>query len=213
MKKTLTLLIFFQFFAALVFAQKSFEGEVVYSISIKSNTPKFTDAQLSSIMGTTQHYYMKGANYKSVLNGKMSQWEIYVNKNKKVYNKIASNDSILWNDVTINHDTIYKVNLKKNDTTILGYKCDKLTFTCNRGIEIYYFNPQFVVDPRLYINHQEGNWYAFLEKSRSIALKEIMQKKYFTFTLTAVSVKRKPIDDKLFELPPNMPLTKSKVNL
>jgi len=207
MKKTLTLLILLQFSLTIAFAQKSFEGEVVYSIVIKSNTPKFTDGQLSNMMGTTQHYYMKGANYKSVLNGKLSQWEIYIGKNKKVY------DSVLWNDVTINHDTIYKVSFKKNDTTILGYKCDKLTFICNRGIEIYYFSSQFAVDPRLYINHQEGNWYAFLEKSRSIALKEIMQRKYFTFTLTALSVTRKPLDDKLFELPPNIPITKSKVSL
>ncbi|MBV8391099.1 MAG: hypothetical protein JO080_14940 [Mucilaginibacter sp.] len=210
MNKTFILLILLQFLTTVTFAQKSFEGEVVYSVSVRSNTPKITSEKLSSMIGTKQVYYMKGANYKSVLNGNVSQWEIYIDKNKKIYNKIASNDSALWHDVTINHDTIYKVNLKKNDTTIMGYRCDKLTFNCNSGVQIYYFNSQFSVNPRLYLNHQEGNWYAFLEMSRSIALKEIMQRKYFTFTITAISVVRKPINDKLFELPPNMPLAKSK---
>ena len=195
----------------LAFAQKSFEGEVIYSISLQSHMANVTDEQINSLIGDTQHYYMKGANYKSTFNGTYGLWALYIDKDKKYYEKSTLNDSVIWRDVNINHDSITNAELKKNDTTILGYRCDKLIFTCRQGLQIYYFNSQLAVDPNLYINHQEGSWYAFLEKSRSLALKEIIHKRLLTFTLTATSIKRVPIEDSLFELPPGVPLIKSRV--
>src|SRR5581483_2091579 len=114
---------------------------VIYSIDIKSNTPSATSEQFSRLIGNTQHYYMKGANYKSTYNGELNAWNIYVNK--KYYDKTSRKDTFYWHDVSIDHDTIYKTELKKNDTIILGYRCHKLTFVCNSGIQIYYFNAQF----------------------------------------------------------------------
>lgn len=163
------------------------------------------------MIGNEMHYYMKGSNYKSLVNGTVSQWEIYVNK--KVYVKTLTKDSALWHDVTTNHDTIYKTELKKSDTTILGYNCDKLTFVCNSGIQIYYFNSKFYVDPLLYIDHKEGNWYAYLEQAKAIALKEVIQRKYYIFIITATSVEQKNLEDKIFLLPPNLPTVKSLYNL
>jgi hypothetical protein len=43
------------------FAQ-NFEGKITYSNSYKSKIPNLSDDQLSSIMGTTQEYYIKGGN-------------------------------------------------------------------------------------------------------------------------------------------------------
>jgi hypothetical protein len=212
MKKILTLLLF-QCATTIAFAQLSFEGEVVYSISVKSNVPNVTSEQLSYMIGTIQHYYMKGSNYKSTYAGTLAQWSMYIDKDKKFYEKVSTHDSIFYRDVTIDHDVITKVELKKNDTTILGYKCNKLTFTCKSGLQIYYFNSKLTVDPDLYINHQEGNWHAFLEKSKSLALKEIINKRLFTLTIIATSVKSMPIADSFFELPPGVPTAKNPAKL
>jgi hypothetical protein len=208
MKKTLTFFLILCFITS-SFAQKSFEGEVLYSVNAISNTPKLSSEQLNALLGNVMHYYMKGADYKSTFNGKMGQCQIYIDKDKKLYAKVLPKDSLFWADVTVNHDTIYKVELKKNDTTILGYNCDKLTFFCNDGVHIYYFNRKFRVDSKLYINHKEGNWYAYLEKSKAIALKEILQRRSMTFIITATSIEQKELDKKIFELPLDIPIAKN----
>ena len=155
MKKILTLLVFHCIILS-AFAQKSFEGAVIYSIDFISNNPKISSKQFRDLFGGTMHYYMKGSNYKSTFNGTFNQWEIYIDKARKIYRKTASKDTAFWHDVTLNHDTIYNISFKKNDTSILGYQCNKLTFICNGGIQIYYYSSRFFVDPKLYINHQEG---------------------------------------------------------
>jgi hypothetical protein len=198
MKKILFLLLSL-FALTTAVAQKSFEGDVIYSINIKSNNPNVTTERLTNLVGTVQHYYMKGRNYKNTFNGKASEWQLYLNK--KLYFKLSGKDTIYWQDVTTNSDSLYKTELKKNDTTILGYQCDKLTFTCSTGIQVYYFNAQFSVDPNLYHNANYGNWYTYLKNSRSIALKEVFYKKFYTVTLTATSIAPGKLDDALFQLP------------
>jgi hypothetical protein len=208
MKRILTLLLFSCAFAPVI-AQKSFEGEVVYSVSVKSNTPNTTTERLAGLVGTIQHYYMKGGNYKNTFNGTAGEWQICLSKNKKLYFKVLGRDTIYWQDVRVNPDTLYKTELKKNDTTILGYKCDKLIFTCSTGIQVYYFNNQFSVDPNLYTSVKYSNWYAFLEKARSIALKEIFYEKFYTITLTATSIQRRMLDDTIFKLPEGIPIVEN----
>ncbi|HVV54121.1 MAG TPA: hypothetical protein VHC47_02280 [Mucilaginibacter sp.] len=150
---------------------------------------------------------MKGADYKNDYNGSYLSWELYLSKAKKVFFSKKSEDTIRWANSTIDQDTIYKAELKKNDTTILGYTCDKLTFNCKSGIQVYYFNRQFSVKPSLYTDHKEGNWYAFLKMSGSIALKEIIENKQMIFTITATSVEQKDIDDSIFQLPADKPIS------
>lgn len=48
---------------------QTFEGKIIYANTYKSKSPKLKDEQLNSMMGTTQEYYIKGGNYKSVFNG------------------------------------------------------------------------------------------------------------------------------------------------
>jgi len=76
-------------------------------------------------------------------------------------------------------------------------------------VHIYYFNRKFRVDSKLYINHKEGNWYAYLEKSKAIALKEILQRRSMTFIITATSIEQKELDKKIFELPLDIPIAKN----
>jgi len=81
MKKTLTFFLILCFITS-SFAQKSFEGEVLYSVNAISNTPKLSSEQLNALLGNVMHYYMKGADYKSTFNGKMGQCQIYIDKDK-----------------------------------------------------------------------------------------------------------------------------------
>ncbi|MFI5162705.1 MAG: hypothetical protein ACHQHN_15605 [Sphingobacteriales bacterium] len=152
---------------------------------------------------------MKGGNYKNTFNGTAREWQICLSKQKRLYFKILGKDTIYWQDVTSNPDTLYRTELKKNDTTILGYKCDKLIFICSTGTQVYYFTSQFSVDPNLYTNVKYSNWNEFLKKARAIALKEIFYKKFYSITLTATSIERKMLDDAIFKLPKGIPVIKN----
>lgn len=199
MKKTISFLI------ALIFAitslAQSFEGKIFYKTSYKSKMSNVTDEQLTSMMGSALEYSIKNGDYKSILNGSFFQWQLFVNKDNKLYNKMANSETLLWNDVTTNPDEVLKAEMNKNVTEILGYKCDELILTCKSGTQKYYFNTKLSVDTKLFANHKFGNWYDVLLKSNSLPLKYIIDNGQFTFESVATEVKEMKLDKALFELP------------
>jgi len=153
------------------------------------------------MMGDTMSYYIKGSNYKSVMNGSMMQWQLYINNDNRLYNKMANSETLQWNDGAINKDEVLKSELNKGVTEILGYTCDELILTCKSGVQKYYFNSKLGVDPKLHDKHQFGNWYVYLTKSKSLPLKTIVESEHFTMVSTAVAVKEMKLKDVFFELP------------
>ena len=127
-------------FSTLTVFGQNFEGKITYSNSYKNKNPQMTDQQWLSMMGGTQEYYIKGGNYKSVTNGTLMQWQLYINSENKLYSKMSNSETVFWNDGLTNTDSIISVELNKNVIEILGYKCDELILTCKSGIQKYYFN-------------------------------------------------------------------------
>src|SRR5688572_13682116 len=160
MTKTITFLIA-AFFSLVSFGQ-NFEGKIVYKNSYTSKMPGLTDEQFTSMMGTTQEYYIKDGDYKSVVNGSLLQWQLYVNKDNKLYTKMSNSETLLWNDALINTDEVLKSEINKETIEILGYKCDELILTCKTGTQKYYFNSKLPVDVKKFENHKFGNFFEFL---------------------------------------------------
>ncbi|MEI9910986.1 MAG: hypothetical protein WDO71_15730 [Bacteroidota bacterium] len=52
-------------FAITSFGQ-TFEGKIVYTNSYKSKMPNVTDEQFTTMMGSSQEYFIKNGDYKSV---------------------------------------------------------------------------------------------------------------------------------------------------
>lgn len=180
---------------------QTFEGQIIYTNSYKSKNPKLTDQQWISMLGSTQEYYIKGGDYKSITNGTLVQWQQYVNKDNKLYNKMSNSETAFWNDGSIQGDEILKIEVNKNITEILGYKCDEIILTCKSGIQKYYFNSKLSVDTKLFSNNKFGNWFDYLSNSNSLPLKSIIDTAQFTMESIAAEVKPKKLDSKLFELP------------
>ena len=199
MTKTITFLLA-TLFAIASFGQ-TFEGKIVYKNTYKSKLPNVTDEQFTNMMGSTQEYFIKNGDYKSVANGSLFQSQLYVNKDNKLYNKMANSETLLWNDGATNSDEILKAEINQSVTEILGYKCDELIFTCKSGTQKYYFNSKLSVDTKLFANHKFGNWYDFLSKSNSLPLKSIVDNGQFTMESLATEVKEMKLDKSLFELP------------
>lgn len=207
MTKTITFLLA-SLFTITSFGQ-TFEGKIVYKSTYKSKMPNVTDEQFTQMLGSTLEYHIKNGNYKSVTNGSFLLWQLYVNKDNKLYNKMANAEALLWNDGAANSDEVLKAEVNKGVTDILGYKCDELILTCKSGTQKYYFSTKLAVDTKLFINHKFGNWYDFLSKSNSLPLKSIIDNGQFTLESVATEVKAMKFDNTFFELPANAKTTKS----
>jgi len=205
-----TLLLTFGLTLVTLFASAQyFEGKVVYKNAYKSKSAAVKDEQLSSMMGTQQNYYIKGGDYKSEANGTFMLWQLYINKDNKLYNKLANSPALLWNDGAANNDEVVKSEVHKATTKVLGYLCDELILTCKSGIQKYYFSAKLPVNTKLYTKHQLGNYYAYLQKAHAIPLKVMVDNAQFTMEGIAIEVKPMKLSQNLFALPAAVQTTKS----
>ena len=104
----------------LAFGQ-NFEGKIAYKNEYKSKVPNVTNEQFTSLMGKTWEYYIKEGNYKTTTDGTFFQWQLYINNDNKVYNKMSNSASILWNDGAVNPDEVIKSELNKGVTHFFWY--------------------------------------------------------------------------------------------
>jgi hypothetical protein len=206
MKKLLTIAM--TVLIATVFGQ-NFQGRIVYQNTYVSKLPNVTSEQFTSMMGSTQTYIIKGGDYKSSANGTFFQWQLYINKDNKLFNKMSNSETVLWNDGAINSDEVLKVEVNKSVTEVLGYKCDEVVLTCKSGTQKYYFNSKLGVDISLFKGHLYGNWYDYLKVAKALSLKSVIDNAQFTLTCIATEVTELKLDDKEFQLPENVKTAKS----
>jgi len=210
MKHLITTLIFSVI--CLAGSAQSFEGKVIYHTTYESNMAGVSTEQLTKMAGDTCKYYMKGGNYRSDLNGTYYIWQIYINRDNKLYNKFSNSGTIRWDDGAINKDTIYKVQLNKGVTEILGYKCDELIFTCKSDTEKYYFTSKFHINSDLYTKQVYQNWYDYLKIAKAMPLKMVMTSKDINVSMVAVDITPMKIDESMFTLPEGAEIEKNTNN-
>lgn len=207
MKKAITLIL--TVLTTITGFGQAFEGKIFYVNTYKSNTPQVMDQQWTLMMGSKQEFLIKDGEYKSIFNGTLIQWQLYINKDNKLYSKLASSEAVIWNDGNAQGDEILKVEVNKSVTKILGYSCDEVILTCKSGIQKYYFNSKLPVDTKLFTNHKFGNWFDYLSKSNALPLKSIIANAQFTWESVAIEVKPIKLDSKIFELPIGIKTEKS----
>ena len=203
------ILVIFYWLLGITASAQFFEGKVTSTLVYTSRTAGVTSAQFTSLMGDTQEYYIKGSHYKSVFNGKLMQWAIYVPSELKLYSKMANSETLLWNDVTQQADEVLTAELNKGKETILGYLCDELILTCKSGVQKYYFHSALGIDPNLYTKHAYGNWFEYLSRAKALPLKSIIETPQFVLESVATSLTPMKLDDAIFLLPPGAKTMKS----
>lgn len=206
---TKTIVIFLSTIISLTSFGQAFEGKIAYKNTYKSKMPNVKDAQFTTMMGSKQEYFIKDGDYKSVANGSFFQWQLFVNKENKLYTKLANAETLIWNDAASNPDEILKVEVNKGVANVLGYLCDELVLTCKSGVQKYYFNAAIAVDANLFVNHKYGNWYAFVSNSNALPLQSIIETPQFILESTATEVKEMKLEKAFFELPADAKTKKS----
>lgn len=198
-------------FCATAIAQ-NFEGKIIYQNTFKSKIPNVTDDMLTQMMGTSLEYTMKQGNYRTSSSGTFVLWQLYVQKDNKLYTKISNSNSIFWNDGAENKDEVLKVELNKDVLEILGNKCDELVLTCKSGVQKYYFTSKYKLDPTPFEGHKFGNFYEYVLKAQAVPLKISIDNVQFTMESVASSVETQKVDDALFHLPEGAVLEKNPYN-
>jgi hypothetical protein len=181
---------------------QNFEGKIIYSNTCLSNVPNITSESLTLLMGTKQEFIIKEGNYKSVANGTLLEWQLYINKIGKFYMKATSSETIYCTvDDKKQEDEIISIKLNKNATKILGYNCDELIVKYNRQVQKYYFNSDIIVDTKLFENIKFKNWYGNLLRANALPLKILIESFGFTNETIATEIIPLKIENKTFELP------------
>ena len=188
---------------------QTFEGKVLYQNRVTSKVKEMTDQQWTDLLGSQQEYYIKNENYKSISNGTMFSWQLYLGAENKIYNKLAKSPSVFWIDAGQQEETISKIEVVMNAATVLGYPCNMVVINTPTSVEKYFYNEKFKIDASQFEKHKYGNWAAFVAKSNALPLKSIIEKQQFTIISEAKSIKAINLSDSLFEIPSGFQITKS----
>jgi hypothetical protein len=192
----------------IIFAQ-SFEGVITYKNSYQSLVQTFTDEQWKSIVGSQEEYYIRGGNYKSVMNGSVVASYWYHTKENKLYTEFQDGNTMYWNDAAVNTDSVLSIEVKKNAARILNYNCDELILHCRKGTQTYDYAPQLAADPSMFVNHKFGNWYDYIKIAKALPLRMVIEQAQVIITSEATSVKPMHLSDDFFVLPADVNLVKS----
>jgi hypothetical protein len=207
MKGTFTFIIII-FISGIAFGQ-SFEGEIIYHNTYKTKLNNVTDREWNDNMGTMEEYIINDSNYRATTNGLLFEWQLYNNKDNKIYTKMSNSEYIYWNDGSVDEDSVLKVEVNKSDTEILGYKCDELILTCSTGTQKFYFNSKLYINARCFAKHKFGNWFEYLDIANAVPLETIIDTEQFTMVSTAIEIKSIRINNKEFKLPEGAKTVKS----
>lgn len=193
---------------SLSLSAQEFEGEIIYRATYKSKSPKITNEQLATMLGTRKRYFVKGGDYKTISNGTLGEWQLYIHSENRLYNKKPGSKVLLWNDGSIYDDPVLAIEINKNVTEILGYKCDELILTCKSGVQKYYFSSLLGVNHLLYEKHKYGNYDEYTSKAKALPLKLVIETKMFIMESVATEVHAGILDNELFTLPADVKMAR-----
>ena len=186
-----------------------FEGKILYDNTYKSKNMMMPSALWNSMMGAKGEYYIQDGNYKLISNGSLNKWQLYINKDNKVYSKLSSSSAVLFNEGETQGDEVLKVEVNKNVIEVLGYSCDEVILTCKSGVQKFYFNSDIAVDAKQFEKHKFVNWYDYVKVAKALPLKRIVNTSYFTMECIATEVTPMKLDISLFELPEGVEVKKN----
>ncbi|HEX6171525.1 MAG TPA: hypothetical protein VFZ33_17690 [Chitinophagaceae bacterium] len=189
---------------------QSFEGKIVYRLSIESSDPKKISQEQIEMMfkdaDTLCVLYIKGDHYKFVTLDLATSNVKAVNQYDPVSNKIydyrPSDQQHLVRE-TENSTIKYKTRKVKIDNiSILGQKCHSVTIDYGSHSTKIYVSDKFKVN-RETIRNNAPSFLQYIRECESIPLKIIMTGggAVHNLVLEAIDILEEPIDSNVFDLP------------
>ena len=187
-----------------------FEGIITYKILYRNNK----DADL---YGDTMKVYNSKGNLLKEYNGtspKGLRQEIFFGSTNKYYMRIGAVDSLYSYDITKNDIVLISEKHLKNDTSILGYACDKIEFNQLHSPSPYFYvyssysfsDSVLKVDKKYFKDWTYGSFNKFINEAGSFYLRFQTSTQYYsekdlvTKIFEVVQIEHKPIDPAMFRI-------------
>ena len=184
---------------ATIYSQ-NFEGKIIYSNSYESKLSDVTSEQFNNLMGTEQAYLIKEGNYKSAFNGVFIKLQMYRGDENRSYMFTVKSDTLYWEDYSLNIDKAISFEIKKNQDAVLGTPCDVIIVQAEKSKTHYYYNSKYEINPELFTDHNYGNWYYIISKTKALPLKTVFENDQFIMTSVATEITSMELDDNVFEV-------------
>ena len=179
--------------------KKSFECQIIYTNSFTALNKNITKEYLKERYGDTVVISIKGAYYKHEYNSKNKDGIkslTYDPQTNKAYIENNITDTLLWYYCHSTPRELFNVKEDTSTITILGHKCNKITFesafqrdNLNYNISTsFFYNKDHYIDPSLYEDHGEGFLNMYFNKSESMYLKYIYTE-HETFERRQIAIK------------------------
>ena len=194
-------------FAIKGYAQ-SFEGEIIYHNVFKSNIPNLNAEQLGLLIGTEQQYFIRGGNYKSLINSQAINMQVYDPATNRIYTRTPKSDTLYWTDASINNDSLISYEIRKNAEIILHYSCDAIIMKLRYGTMTLYYNRALLLEGALYRRHGYENWAFYAAHTNALPLKMIVESAQFRMERTATEIRPMKLGQDFFAITPGTPLKK-----
>src|SRR4030095_14010177 len=117
-----------------------------------------------------------------------------------------NSDTLFYTDCSQPNETIIKSDISLNRDTILNFPCNLFEIQTNNlagqpyRFAYYYFNETTKVNPDWFKNTKFGSYDKIYPQTKAVPLKIIIKMEAITITMTALSIKKQKVDDKLFEI-------------
>jgi len=212
----LTLISFFLFFSKISICQDFFEGIITYKIDTElMQEDHLYNDYYSQKYGDTMVVYLHKEGYfkrEYIGSGKMGyDWTIYDVTKNEYYGKWKSMDSIFFYNCNEVITELMSFN-KGPDKKILGKNCKSIIVRSfepklkENLSQIFYYSGDEKVSPDVFSKFKDGYLDKVYSGSKSHILEWEFEQPYVRVKFTAVSIEKKNLDQKIFELPKGIPL-------
>lgn len=193
---------------------QSFEGRIVYRLSIESSDPKRISSQQIEMMfkdaDTTAILYLKGNRYKLVTLDHKTKKVKTVNQYDPVSNKIydyvlvdsTKNPFVMQTNNTSSQIPYKRHRIKNEELIILGQECNGIILNYGSGYTKLYFSDKYNLNTES-ISENAPSFLNYVKKCESLPLKIVISGNGAVHNLIfeATEIIQEVVDEKIFGLP------------
>ena len=188
-------------------AQQFFEGVVHYHHIIEAKDSTANEFLLINFYGNSSKFYFKEGNYRWDFQESELEYQVYNQKENKVFDKYHKNDTLYWTAASEQIEDLVQDFAPKAssgqilDLPMMVYNV-KSQFFYNEEVRgrMYYFSPKYALNPAWFKQHKLNNLDAIYARTKAIPLRIVVLYPNYRVTYLAIKVEAKPLDKSLFEI-------------
>ena len=181
---------------------QNFEGVVAYETTYVSKLEGVSADKIFGQKTSKDTTYFKEGFYLHKANTERMHYLLWRSVDTMQYFKNLASQDTVWFDKTDSHPSfIDSTRVEKNADTVAGYACDKLIVYRGNQVYTYFYNPDFKLDPKHYIEYTNSARYEVIKIMKSPTLRLTISGPSTFMDMNAINVDIRSLPDSIFEIP------------